>query len=149
MSDQDGYHRLATLMTKDQRIAIFRRFDFVNLLGLLSLQAEIAELEADFRYQARADKTSRDPEEEMFSEWFQLLRKAQNGQSAQYEKLKTLRTKMKEYSTWQMIHRISSAEILTKIQMIFCFKVGCLEPNPARPRVFPPKPGSLWKQSRV
>jgi len=48
--DQDRYHRLATLMTRDESLAIFRRYNFVNIISLLSLQAEIQELEADFLY---------------------------------------------------------------------------------------------------
>jgi len=45
---QRGYPRLADLMGKEKDIAIFRRFDDLNILSLLSLQAEIVQLEKEF-----------------------------------------------------------------------------------------------------
>ncbi|KXX80329.1 hypothetical protein MMYC01_204684 [Madurella mycetomatis] len=52
---QDSYPRLATLMGKEKDIAIFRRFDDLNILCLLSLQAEIVQLEKEFRIDCVAD----------------------------------------------------------------------------------------------
>ena len=96
--NQDGYHRLATLMSEDQSIAIFRRFDYVNMLSLLSLQAEIQELQEDFRFQCDRDRFSGDQQKQMYSRWFQQLRESEDGKSAQYEKLKHLRERLSEYS---------------------------------------------------
>ena len=98
LSNQDGYHKLATLMTRDESIAIFRRFDFVNMLSLLSLQAEIQEMQEEFRAQCQRDKISGDLEKQMYSRWFQQLREAEKGGSAQYQKLRDLRERVKEYS---------------------------------------------------
>ena len=95
---QGGYHKLATLMTRDQGIAIFRRFDCINMLSLLSLQAEIQELQEDFWDQCSRDRTSGLPEKEMYTFWFQKLRESEKGESAQYQKLKILREKTREYS---------------------------------------------------
>ncbi|KAK4038339.1 hypothetical protein C8A01DRAFT_17571 [Parachaetomium inaequale] len=39
-----NYHRLAEIMSKDKNFAIFRRFDELNMLHLMALQAEILEL---------------------------------------------------------------------------------------------------------
>lgn len=87
-------------MTKDHSIAIFRRFDRVNMLSLLSLQAEVQELQEDFWDQCRRDRTSGLPEKEMYPFWFQELRRAEKGHSSQYQKLKILREKTKEYSRY-------------------------------------------------
>lgn len=95
---KDGYHKLAALMTRDDSIAIFRRFDCVNMLSLLSLQAEIQELQEDFRDQCGRDQASGITEKEMYTFWFQKLRQSEKGNSAQYQKLKLLREKTKEYS---------------------------------------------------
>jgi hypothetical protein len=98
-SGQDGYHRLATLMTKEQSLAIFRRFDFVNVLCLLSLQAEIQELQSAFDDLCKRDRFSGDPEKQIYSHWFKALKDGEDGSSHQYKKLKELREKVKEYST--------------------------------------------------
>jgi hypothetical protein len=48
-----GYPRLAALMSEEKDVAIFRRFDDLNFLNLLALQAEIVDLEKDFRRECR------------------------------------------------------------------------------------------------
>ena len=95
---EHGYHKLASLMTEDQNIAIFRRFDYANVLCLLSLQSEIQELQEDFRFQCKKDETSGDPEKQAYSRWFKQVREAENGRSFQYQKLKVLRESLKDYS---------------------------------------------------
>jgi hypothetical protein len=92
--DQDGYHRLATLMTRDESLAIFRRYNFVNIISLLSLQAEIQELQADFLDQCRRDKVLGRP----FSASFKTLREDVGNE--QNNKLKVLRERVIEYSMW-------------------------------------------------
>lgn len=120
ISDEDGYHRLATLMTRDQSIAIFRRFDFANILGLLSLQAEIIELQEDFRVQCYRDKMSGNQDREMYSSWFQKLREADQGKADQYLKLKSLREKVKDYSRNNVT---APLRMTNRFQMTFSFKV--------------------------
>ena len=79
-------------MTRNNNLAIFRRYDFVNLISILSLQAEIQELQADFLDQCRRDKTAG----RTFSASFKTLRDATG--SEQSKKLTLLRDKAREYS---------------------------------------------------
>ena len=62
-----GYHRLARLMTADNSLAIFRRFDYINAIGLLSLQAEITDMQSEFSQQCRMDDASTDLDEKAYS----------------------------------------------------------------------------------
>jgi hypothetical protein len=43
--EKQGYQKLALLMTSQEDIAMFRRFTNLNMLNLISLQAELIELE--------------------------------------------------------------------------------------------------------
>ncbi|KAL8878646.1 MAG: hypothetical protein Q9198_003587 [Flavoplaca austrocitrina] len=95
---KEGYHKLATLMKRDHGIANFRRFDCINMLSLLSLQAEIQELQEDFWDQCRRDRDTGLPEKKTYPFWFQDLRRAEEGFSAQRQKLDVLREKVKEYN---------------------------------------------------
>ena len=88
-----GYPRLANLMGRSQDAAIFRRFNDINMLSLLSLQAEIAALRDAFRNQCKADDISG---YEKLSKNFLLLRNTEG--EDQYTILVELRRKMKEYS---------------------------------------------------
>jgi hypothetical protein len=87
-----GYHRMADLMSGDKRLAIFRRFDKLNILSLLNLQAEICEIRKEFRQLCQADGHF---EYAQYSEDFKLSRERK---PKQYEKLEYLRTKLREYS---------------------------------------------------
>jgi hypothetical protein len=40
-----GYQKIAHLMTKHGEVAMFHRFEFLNTLNILYLQAELADLE--------------------------------------------------------------------------------------------------------
>jgi hypothetical protein len=44
-----GYHRLGALMGSSRRMSIFRRFGNLTMLNLLTLQAELPNLEFDYR----------------------------------------------------------------------------------------------------
>ena len=91
-----GYHRLASLMSNDKDVAIFHRFDDLNILSLLALQAEIIDLEKDLRRECRIeDMMSNGPDPVYYSENFKLSRE---GNSEQYRKLTDIRNRLKEYS---------------------------------------------------
>jgi hypothetical protein len=93
-----GYPRLAKFMGRSNDIAIFRRYNEFNMLNLLSLQAEIAALRADFYNQCSVDDISGPPFEK-FSENFKSLRDAGvMSNEEQYAILHKIRKKMKEYS---------------------------------------------------
>jgi len=51
----NGYEKLAGLMTKHPEVATFQRFDFLNILNILFLQAELVHLEKDLRESMRED----------------------------------------------------------------------------------------------
>ncbi len=53
-----NYHRLAEIMSMDNNFAIFRRFEDLNMLNLMALQAELLELRGLFRDQCRRDDES-------------------------------------------------------------------------------------------
>jgi len=47
--DAPGYHTLASLMGRDGDYAIFRKFSSLNTLNLMRLQAELLELEEQYK----------------------------------------------------------------------------------------------------
>jgi hypothetical protein len=53
-----GYEKLAGLMTKHAEVATFQRFDFLNTLNILYLQAELVHLEQELRESMRDDLES-------------------------------------------------------------------------------------------
>jgi hypothetical protein len=101
-------------MSKDKNFAIFRRFDELNMLHLMALQAEIIELRELFRDRCRRDDQD-DPgsgqEHLMYSRYFHALRGSEITQlpspatlhaqipSSQLGLLTALRQRMAEYST--------------------------------------------------
>ncbi|KAL8742250.1 MAG: hypothetical protein Q9190_005241 [Brigantiaea leucoxantha] len=96
-----GYPKVASLMSKEKDVAVFRRFDDLNFLNLLALQAEIIDLEKDLRRECRLDDMASDSSQQQQSEPvynsenFKLSRESG---SAQYQKLKTLRERLMEYN---------------------------------------------------
>ncbi|KAI0450730.1 hypothetical protein F5B21DRAFT_489794 [Xylaria acuta] len=112
-----GYHRLANIMQQDENFAIFRRFQEINVLQLMSLQAEILDLQTWFQHRRSEDDT----EHPTYSGSFQELRQSQSrhipapssarssdtnlplhehsiSSLSQYELLLRLRKKMSEYN---------------------------------------------------
>ncbi|KAK4210640.1 hypothetical protein QBC37DRAFT_474901 [Rhypophila decipiens] len=70
-----NYHRLAEIMSKDKSWGIFRRFDELNMLHLMALQAEIIELRDLFRDRCRRDDAANlSPEDGLYSGYFHALR---------------------------------------------------------------------------
>jgi hypothetical protein len=91
-----GYHRLANLMGHYPEAAIFRRFGALNTIHLLSLQAELIDLQVQFRDICAEDDRMGDPDEQEFSTFFRKLRACED--SLQYDMLKDIRAKLREYS---------------------------------------------------
>ena len=90
-----GYHKLAAIMSHDKDIEIFRRFDDLNLLSLLSLQAEILELRQSLRRTRLLDDTHGQENEKKYSSNFKLSR---DNNSEQHRRIEVLRQKLKDYS---------------------------------------------------
>lgn len=81
-------------MSEDKDIAIFRRFDHLSILCLLSLQAEIIQMEKELMISYGLEDQA----------WTQVaahstnFRMARDSNSEQHQKLKSLRELLKEYS---------------------------------------------------
>lgn len=88
-------------MGRSSEAAIFRRFNEINMLNLLNLQAEIAALRKEFWLQCNADAI-RGPPYENLSLSFETQRSVNSVNDPKYEHqyhiLLRLRAKMKEYS---------------------------------------------------
>lgn len=98
MSNQKprGYHRLADLMGHYPEAAIFRRFGALNAIHLLSLQAELIDLQVQFRDICAEDDSMGNSDEKEFSTYFRKLRESED--SLQYDMLNKIRAKLREYS---------------------------------------------------
>lgn len=48
-AEEPGYHTLASLMGRDGEYAIFRKFSSLNMLNLMSMQAELLQLEEEYK----------------------------------------------------------------------------------------------------
>jgi hypothetical protein len=104
------YHRLAEIMSQDKDLAIFRRFDEINILCLLALQSKILDLEYDFKSQCLNDQQSGLAEEIQYSQSFSKMRSSepQRGErednqsnakdKAQLDMLLELESNMSKYS---------------------------------------------------
>jgi hypothetical protein len=79
--------------------AIFRRFGSLNMLNLLSLQAELVDLQVQFRDIWIEDETSPDDSEKQFSTYFRVLRKSED--SHQFAMVLDIRKKLQAYSTFR------------------------------------------------
>ena len=90
-----GYHKLSTIMSQDKDIAVFRRFDDLNLLCLLSLQAEILVLRQSLRRNCLLDDTHGQENEKEYSGNFKMSR---DDNSEQHKNIEALRRTLKEYS---------------------------------------------------
>jgi hypothetical protein len=94
--DSPGYHTLASLMGRDGEYAIFRKFSSLNMLNLMTLQAELLELEN--RYKETLYMDERNEKGIPLATSFMALRKSN---SRQKEVLEEIRKKLDEYSRWQ------------------------------------------------
>ncbi|KAI1129110.1 hypothetical protein F5Y10DRAFT_264425 [Nemania abortiva] len=123
-------------MIKDKNFAIFRRFDDLNMLNLMALQAEIIELRNKFRKQYQQDNE----ESQKYSCSFHSIREAvslaqgeepQEAERAKYLRdtqiatLKTLQDRMSRYNTLLLqgellLPRLSSSRLYSYyLKLIF------------------------------
>ena len=96
-----GYHKLAAFMGKSRQVSIFRRFGSLTMFNLLSLQAELVELERDFQDIRQEDDGSSDGVREGLSLSFHNLR-ASKGTFNDYQlkMLEEIRPKLGKYRTF-------------------------------------------------
>jgi hypothetical protein len=90
-----GYYRMARMMGKSDNLAIFRRFNDLNMLSLLDLQAEIQSLREQLYTQCEEDSG----QGREFSTSMKKLRESRQSSSPEhYELLLTIRERMNQYS---------------------------------------------------
>jgi hypothetical protein len=91
-----GHQKIAELMAKHSEVAIFERFDFLNIINLVYLQAELVELEIELKASMKDDLDSRDDERQRGArDWWFLSR---SKESKTWEIMLKIRTKLQEYS---------------------------------------------------
>ncbi|KAF2470010.1 uncharacterized protein BDR25DRAFT_226673 [Lindgomyces ingoldianus] len=91
---REGYHKLAEMMGQSNDLAIFRKFGDLNVLSLMSYQAELIELRDEFYSICKDDfKSGKD-----FALDFQSLFSSRaSTNDFQYTKLMEIRAKIHEY----------------------------------------------------
>lgn len=94
---EPNYAVLAELMGSNKEIAMFRKFDAMNMLSLLSMQAELIDLERELENEVMNDERSEKPETRIASKYFHQMRRVESD-SGQWEKIVMIRRKLKEYS---------------------------------------------------
>lgn len=93
----EGYEKLAHLMANHPETAMFQRFDFLNRLNLLYLQAELVELENELKACLKNDRESADEDRRRCSsDWYFL---ANTEESETWRTMLRTRSLLKEYST--------------------------------------------------
>ena len=97
---EDGYPSLARLMHAYPDNAILRRFDELNLLHLLRIQAELQDMENTLKKIREEDEESRDVIRVLYVKDFRAMRdgKEDGGDSEQYDLLVEIGKKLQEYS---------------------------------------------------
>ncbi|KAM7207231.1 hypothetical protein V8F20_002497 [Naviculisporaceae sp. PSN 640] len=130
-----NYHRLAEIMSKGKSWGIFRRFDDLNMLHLMALQAEIMELRDLFRDRCRRDDAANlRAEVDLYSGYFHALRNSYStgdrcskcsetpSRAYQYSQLgllTTLRERMSEYNNLLLqVSQLSQAPDPPKNQLL-------------------------------
>lgn len=94
-----GYQKLASLMGNYHETAIFRRFDSLSMLNILSLQAELIVLQNELQEICSEDESPDDPAANAFAVNFFALRQSEGrSNDEQYQIFVKIREKLREYS---------------------------------------------------
>ncbi|MCJ1403531.1 hypothetical protein MMC11_006754 [Xylographa trunciseda] len=101
LAEPQGYPKLATFMGKYSDVAIFRRFQSLNMVNLMRLQAGLLDLEAQYRRACSEDDTdTNNPVAQQYSRIFAVLHDSKDNEShAQLDLLDKIREQLKDYST--------------------------------------------------
>lgn len=95
-----GYSTLAAFMGANPEAAILKRFCHLNMENILLLQAELADIETQYRAVSNANQASSDSERNKFSrDWYTLSSaEDRDGACEQWKLALRLREKLREYS---------------------------------------------------
>jgi hypothetical protein len=96
----EGYVKLAALMGRYDKLAMFRQFAALNTKNLLYMQAELVNLEAELEDIVQEDSHSADPTRASYQvSWTALNEPLGNGRaSTQLRKVLEIREKLDRYS---------------------------------------------------
>jgi ribosomal protein L29 len=109
----DRYQSLATTMDKDEGTAIFRRFGDLNMLNLLSLQAELLKLRSDLKAMCVQKTMEIEDDAQGYLAAYSLPSRQQEQEADDVVKRKAkerlelqihIREKLKEYSKLRLNH---------------------------------------------
>jgi hypothetical protein len=110
----EGYEKLAAFMASHQEFAVFQRFDFLNTLNILYLQAELVEFEAELKRCMKQDLESGDDNRcRGARDWWFLA----NTKSETWETMLKARKVLKEYSKMRRSGFINLYKMLMLCQM--------------------------------
>ena len=93
----EGYHKLASLITGQTELAMYRKFGFLAAKNLLYMQAELVLLEDELK--TIADYDHQDPQCADLRMRWEALRNApkEGARNLQWQKFLEIRTKINEY----------------------------------------------------
>ena len=92
-----GYHKLAKLMGTYHEAALFRRFGPLTMLSLLSLQADLVDIEGQLHDTVKYDDIYEDPKIASWSSDFYELRNTPVHHPRQRELIEEARVKLLQY----------------------------------------------------
>lgn len=99
LNNNEGYAKLVNTMRSVPSTAIFRRFQDLNMINILRLQAEIQDLERELEQTRSEDAGSGDAVRSKYVTDFRLMRDwKDSGDSEQYDILVNIGEKLQEYS---------------------------------------------------
>lgn len=95
-----GYTKIAALMGNYSESLMIRQFNELNVQNILYLQAELVDLEQDYRELEKENDASTDAEKARFSlDWYTLsTTKEDGGDNEQWRTAIKIREKLQEYS---------------------------------------------------
>ena len=97
-ANASGYTRLADYMAWDSPTCSFHRFQSLNALNLLGLQAEICALQEDLEFNAQENE-NQEPKQRQFQCDWKSLESGHPGGTERKRLLVDLRARLNEYST--------------------------------------------------
>ena len=98
------YDRLTCMIANHGEAAIFRRFDTLNIKGLLYMQAELVHLEAELRQIELDERSSADPSKTLYPHSvYDLRESASTGSATQWNKHQEIQKKLQEYSMFYQV----------------------------------------------
>ena len=93
------YHKLAGMMANHGEVAIFRRFDQLNLKNLLYMQAELIHLEAELHQMELDEKSAANSSKPAYPfSVYDLREAACSGKVTQWTKYQEVQSKLQAYS---------------------------------------------------